>query len=241
MRRTWIKLWVDQCLRGSMIAELTPEQRWIFVGLLLLAGDSEIPGVIYRRKDEDGNLLGYSDVVLADTLGVEEDEIKVGLVRMVEKNKVSIDGRGVISICNWKKYQSEYERKKSGRTNVHPDDGQKSALDRDREGDRDREEEKKDGRKSGPLSESDIDKKFSEFWAAYPREGRLAKKESRIKFGTLVKRGEIVEFIKGFHGYLDFLKHQRIKNNFEQKPMYAKTLLNSRWQEFIDFKYEANL
>ena len=74
-----------------MIAELTPEQRWIFIGLLLLAGDSEVPGLVYRRKDEFGNMIGYSDVVLADTLGVSEDEIKIGLVKMVEKGKITID------------------------------------------------------------------------------------------------------------------------------------------------------
>ena len=40
MKRTWIKLYVDQTLRGSMIEELTPDQRWMFVGLLLMAGFS---------------------------------------------------------------------------------------------------------------------------------------------------------------------------------------------------------
>ena len=87
----------------------------------------------------------------------------------------------------------------------------------------------------------EIDAKFAEFWTAYPREGRLAKKESRIKFGALVKRGELAEFIKGFRGYLDFLKHQKLKKNFDQTPMYAKTFINGRWSEFVEFKYEPSL
>ena len=88
-----------------------------------------------------------------------------------------------------------------------------------------------------PLSESEIEEKFKEFWTAYPREGRLAKKESRIKFGALVKRGELEEFIKGFHGYLDYLKHQKLNENFDQRPMYAKTFVGDRWREFIGFEF----
>lgn len=93
----------------------------------------------------------------------------------------------------------------------------------------------------GVGGEEVIEKKFKEFWSAYPKEGRHGKKESLVKFGALVKRGELLEFVKGFHGYLDFLKHQKIKNQFDQRPMYAKTFLGERWREFIDFKFEAPL
>lgn len=103
------------------------------------------------------------------------------------------------------------------------------------------DEDENENIKEGKIKEGEIDSKFAEFWTAYPREGRLAKKDSRVKFGALVKRGELAEFIKGFHGYLDYLKHQRVKNNFDQRPMYAKTFLNGRWQEFIGFKYEPKL
>ena len=105
---------------------------------------------------------------------------------------------------------------------------------------RDKEEEKNNGR-SGPLSEPETNTKFEEFWSAYPKEGRHGKKESRVKFGALIKRGELQDFVKGFHGYLDFLKHQKVSNHFDQRPMYAKTFLGERWREFIEFKYEAPL
>ena len=90
-----------------------------------------------------------------------------------------------------------------------------------------------------PLFESETDEKFNEFWTAYPREGRLAKKESRTKFGALAKRGELAEFIKGFHGYLDYLKHQKINKDFDQTPLYAKTFLGDRWREFIGFEFKS--
>ena len=141
MRRTWIKLWVDQCLRGSMISELTPEQRWIFIGLVLMAGDSEVAGVVFGRKDEDGNLLGKPDAVLAYDLGVDEASIGPAKARMIEKGKISVDSRGVVSISNWSKYQSEYERQKPGRTKVRQDCEPKCGLEGEGEGDKEGEEE----------------------------------------------------------------------------------------------------
>lgn len=154
MARKWVKLWVDQCLRGSMMAELSPEQRWIFVGLLLLAGDSEVPGTIFRRKDENGSLVGYRPLVLADTLGVPDESIDPALTRMVEKGKISINAQGVITVLNWSKYQSDYERTRdapSRCTKVQPPTEEKYRL--DLEGELDLEEEKRVGdRKPAPCA-----------------------------------------------------------------------------------------
>lgn len=126
-----------------MIAELTPEQRWIFIGLVLMAGDSEVPGMIFGRKDENGNLIGKPDAVLAYELGVDESSIGPAKARMIEKGKIAVDARGVINICNWGKYQSEYERQKPGRTKVQQPDAPKCGL--DLEGEVDLEEEKEKG------------------------------------------------------------------------------------------------
>jgi len=93
--------------------------------------------------------------------------------------------------------------------------------------------------KADPLANSETDEKFKEFWTAYPQEGRLAKKESRIKFGALIKRGELLEFIKGFHGYLNYLKHRKVNEGFDQRPMYAKTFLGDRWREFVGFEFKS--
>ena len=146
MRRNWIKLYVDQTLRGSLIEELSAAQRWMFVGLLLMAGDSSIPGSIYRRKDEDGVPIGYANAVLADTLGVCEEELAPALIRMVQKSKIIIDDKGVITIVNWHKYQSEYERTKdapSRRTKVQDDSVQKYPQEGEGDVDRDVDVDKK--------------------------------------------------------------------------------------------------
>lgn len=104
---------------------------------------------------------------------------------------------------------------------------------KDKDKDRDKDEDKDKPELSG------IDDKFNEFWTAYPQAGRHAKKESRVKFGALVKRGELLEFIKGFHGYLDYLKHQKINKDFDQTPLYAKTFLGDRWREFVGFEFKS--
>ena len=122
-----------------MIAELTPEQRWMFVGLLLMAGDSPEPGTVYRRKNEHGQPTGYADPILADALGVHESSVQPGLARMVEKGKITTDELGVISICNWGKYQSEYQRQKPYRNpSCNQSDVLEGEVDVDVEGEREK-------------------------------------------------------------------------------------------------------
>jgi hypothetical protein len=86
-----------------------------------------------------------------------------------------------------------------------------------------------------------IDERFKEFWDIYPREGRHAKQACRKKFGAIVKQGKLPDLIKATSGYLDFLKHQRLNEHFEQRAMYALTFLNGRWVDFIDFVFEPHL
>ena len=223
-----------------MIEELTAEQRWMWIGFLLLAGDSSLPGIIFRRKDENGKPKGYSFITLAEMLDINLVIFRDGIRRMIAKEKINVDKDGVIFIMNWDKYQSEYQRQKPYREGYKNKSNQSDVVDIEGEVEGDVEGEKTLGL-SGPLSESEIDIKFNEFWKAYPKEGRLAKKESRIKFGALMKRGELEKFIRGFNGYIDYLKHRELKEKFKQRPMYAKTFLNGRWQEFIEFKYEPGL
>lgn len=167
MRRNWIKLYVDQCLRGSMMSELSAAQCWQWVGFLLLGGDSMAPGVIFRRKDDNGGLIGYSEVTLTEMLNVDPEVYRDGIRRMVEYGKISVDEKGVITILNWHKYQSEYQRQKPYRIEGDKEIcNQSYVADREREGDREREEEGVVGRKpAGPSSSAipDIIAKWDRF------------------------------------------------------------------------------
>jgi len=92
------------------------------------------------------------------------------------------------------------------------------------------------------LKEKDdsLDSEFSDFWEAYPiKEGKA---DALKAFRALRKTTPLETIAQAFNGYMDFLKHERVKNNFERRPKLAATFLRSdRWKEFIDFKYKAPL
>jgi len=129
-----------------------------------MAGDSLIPGVIFRRKNENGEPIGYSTPVLADELGVESASIPAAIKRMIDKNKITMDALGVISICNWKKYQSEYNRQKPYRKKSDDDSSNESdTLDIEEEGEREKEREEEVGDLAPPReSKSALREKIAE-------------------------------------------------------------------------------
>jgi Zn-dependent peptidase ImmA (M78 family) len=112
--RRWIKLWKD-LLEGTTIEELTPEERWVWIGLLLMANDD---GVVMRGSYSDGRRMGYSLEALSHRLYVSQEVV----LRTLEKCKrfekldyevTEVEGiKGyVITIRNWKKYQTTYDEK----------------------------------------------------------------------------------------------------------------------------------
>lgn len=86
---------------------------------------------------------------------------------------------------------------------------------------------------------------FEAFWGLYREPGEHVgnKQDAKDAFFALMRKGVAVsEIAKGTHGYLDFLKHKRLDDNFKQAKKHAATFLRKdRWREFIDFKYEAGL
>ena len=106
-RRKWIKLYVDETLRGTTFKELNLEERAIWFGLLLLAGDSPFQetGAIAITED-----TGYTSEQLSSLLNADVEVIKRALKRLVEVEKIKIDDNGVITIVNWNKYQSTYTK-----------------------------------------------------------------------------------------------------------------------------------
>jgi hypothetical protein len=85
-----------------------------------------------------------------------------------------------------------------------------------------------------------VESEFSLFWDAYPiKEG---KQDALRAFKALRKTVSLETIARAFNGYMDFLKHERIKNNFDRRPKLAATLLRGdRWKEYLDFKFKAPL
>ena len=113
-RRSWIKLYTNVVF-GSTSKELLPAERWVWIGLLALAGDSVVDGFVCLSET-----LGYTNEQLADILGVEIMVLAAALSKMSATGKIAIDPKNKISILNWKKYQSEYDRQKSYRAKLQP-------------------------------------------------------------------------------------------------------------------------
>ncbi len=114
-RHTWIKLWCEKWLTGSTRFELTPTQRAIWIDLLALAGRSKSPGII-AASIEPESLRGYPPKWLAGVLMVSEEEVIQALNQCTATGKITVQrdpaGAYIIHICNWDKYQSEYQRQK---------------------------------------------------------------------------------------------------------------------------------
>ena len=58
------------------------------------------------------NSVGFSTIQLIKLLKTSKYLLKKALKQLQNTGRISINDAGVITIINWKKYQSEYERQK---------------------------------------------------------------------------------------------------------------------------------
>jgi len=226
----WIPFWVDKWLFGSTRLELEPAERSVWIDLLALASKDE--GHIRANIG-----VPYKDEQLAAFLCVPIELFKTTIEKCLDPkiDKIERFQDETLRIKSWGKYELSERHKRrmmSGNADIM---SEKPANQGEFADTKNRIEKNKN------RQDLNIDQKFNEFWAAYPREGRLAKKESLRKFTAIYKRGDLDKLIRGFHGYLDYLKAQRDNRGFQQTPMYAKTFLNGRWEEYIGFKHEPRL
>lgn len=95
--------------------------------------------------------------------------------------------------------------------------------------------------KEGECEGKNIESEFNQFWDAYPwKEG----KQDALKAFTSLRRSgvKLEDIAAGVNGYLDYLKHEKIKNGFNRRPKLPATLLrNDRWKEYAGFKYQPPL
>jgi len=119
-RRTWIKLYCDNWLHGSIRKEI-PIVRDVFSGLLTMAGDSRFGdiGEIYLSEE-----VGMTDEQIAGTLNVSLEEwanaraILSNHPKGPEENRIIISPLKIgikIKVIKWVLYQGEYDRQKKYR------------------------------------------------------------------------------------------------------------------------------
>lgn len=138
----WIKMWTSEALRGSTRFELEPDERSVWYDLLLMAGDSRTPGIIQSSGEQP-----YPMEWIAGTLNISVELLlrTIKKCNTTEVNKI-INDNGVLIINNWGKYQSEYARQKPYREEkkkLNKKSVEKLPVDRDKEGDKDRDKDNK--------------------------------------------------------------------------------------------------
>lgn len=106
--RTWIKIYCDNWLEGT-ISQESLALRGIWIGLLALAGSGKRgdTGLVMAIKG-----VGFSDSMLAAMLKVTRQRWVYAKKTLQKTDRIAVDKANVITIINWQKYQSEYERQK---------------------------------------------------------------------------------------------------------------------------------
>ena len=106
--RKWIKVYCNKWLSGTIRKE-TPDVRGVWIDLLTLAGSGQF-GDIGEVKLSNG--VGLTDSQIAEILHISRALWRKSKQRFLQSQRIEITPKGAISIANWSKYQSEYQRQK---------------------------------------------------------------------------------------------------------------------------------
>lgn len=102
--RRWVKLWVTECLEGSIRYQLDAAERGVWYDLILVSSLGGIPGSICDR-----DLRPFPHSFIAARLNIPLTLLEITLDKCIKEGRITEDGSG-IHIANWERYQSEYQR-----------------------------------------------------------------------------------------------------------------------------------
>ncbi len=116
----WIKLWTEESLKGSVIAELDATEKGIWFTLLLLAGSSLSPGVVEIAKGR-----AYpNDYLIDHYVRCDKEKFEETIRKLTQLGMIKILSDHRIKITNWNKYQTRYEKYyKKGPKKTNSDSG----------------------------------------------------------------------------------------------------------------------
>lgn len=103
----WVRLWTAEVIFGTTSHELNYKQRGIWFQFLALGGLPPVLGKICLSAT-----IGYTNEQLSELLVVPIDllmEVKE-LLASKKCKKIKVDDKNIITIINWKHYQSPYGR-----------------------------------------------------------------------------------------------------------------------------------
>ena len=105
-RRTWVKMWVNECLQGTIRFDFTAAERGVWYDLVILAGNCRIPGIIAANETSP-----YPHSYIAGMLNIDLELLEETLEKCKASGRIEETEQG-IKLINWEHYQSEYERQK---------------------------------------------------------------------------------------------------------------------------------
>ncbi|MBA7483024.1 hypothetical protein ES705_28335 [subsurface metagenome] len=105
-RRTWVKMWVNESLEGTIRFDFTPAERGVWYDLILMAGRCRVPGVISANETTP-----YPHSYIAGVLNVDLGLLETTIDKCKASGRIEEIEQG-LKLTNWEHYQSEYERQK---------------------------------------------------------------------------------------------------------------------------------
>jgi len=105
-RRAWVKMWLNECLEGTIRFDFTPAERGVWYDLILLAGRGRVPGTISANETTP-----YPHSYLAGLLNIPLELFEGTLEKCKSSGRIQESPQG-IHLLNWEHYQSEYQRQK---------------------------------------------------------------------------------------------------------------------------------
>lgn len=106
-KRTWIKLYPQECINGSIRYQLEAGERGVWYDLLNFAAlcDADTGSICDRDKRP------YPHTFLANRFNIDLKLLESTIKKCAAEGRITEDETG-IHITNWNNYQSEYQRQK---------------------------------------------------------------------------------------------------------------------------------
>ncbi len=236
----WFPWWPEKWLWGSIRIECTIEERAIWVDLLCIAAKDD--GHIRANEETP-----YPIEQLAGLLVVPKETLASAIEKFINlkdkdgKGKLTRTKEGTLYVTKWEDYQFSGRWKREIEKNGSEKTEQCSKKKNPIINNNTLNNNKKNNIKT---KSSDVEKEFNLLWPIWPKEGRFDKKHCLMKLGAIIKQGKLELFKKVTNGYLQFLEHKAVNENFPQKAKHLKTWMNN-WEDeremYENFKYETPL
>jgi len=85
--KKWLRIWIEETLKGTTFDELGLAERGVWFSLLVLAGNSLSEGIVELRKG-----VGYTLPHLANTINCKPEELNGAISRLIEVGKIQLLG-----------------------------------------------------------------------------------------------------------------------------------------------------